>query len=214
MAFLPPCPWNFICYWGKHGNFFLPLQRPACSAPSAPMYTSASLHLGPVWSPVAPVRWGKKVPSTLNPVVGVSHSSSLIWYPSCSRSCWQPEEMPSPARFHCRTGPVRAVFSLWWEGRRTSLSHQLCKNMPNLSDFSGYLWVLARLVLVKQQLVCETSSQQFISKPKCFSVDGTSVVGKRKNNLNKWVWVARSILSKLWTVKNSGIRLFLFSCQT
>lgn len=96
MVFLPPTPWNVICYWGKLGNFFLPLQRPACSVPSVPAYMSTSLRLGPVWSAVAPRRWAKNVPSTLNPVVGVSHSSNLIWNPSCTGCCWQPEETPSP----------------------------------------------------------------------------------------------------------------------
>lgn len=62
IAFLLFPLWNFICYWRKMENFFQPLQRPACSAPSVPVYTRASLHLGPVWSLVAPRRWGKKCP--------------------------------------------------------------------------------------------------------------------------------------------------------
>lgn len=106
MAFLPPpvSPLKLHLLLGKLGHFFLPLWRPACSAPSAPIYTSVALHLGPVWSAVAPRRWGKNVPSTLNPVVSVSHSSSLIWNPSCSGCWWQTEKTPSPCLLSLQNG--------------------------------------------------------------------------------------------------------------
>lgn len=130
MAFLCPLPWHFICYWEKMGNVFLLLWRSACSAPSTPAYMSASLHLGPLWSPVAPRRWEENVPSTWNPTVSVYPLYSLIWNPSCSKCCWEPEETSPRAPVHCRTDLVRPVLSLWWEGSKASLLHQLCKNKP------------------------------------------------------------------------------------
>lgn len=154
-ACLPPTtfpPWNFICYCGKLGNFFLLLQRPACSAPSLPAYMSASLCLGPVWSPVAPRKWGENVPSALNPVVSVSHSSSLIWNSSCSGCCWQPEfwgTFPLPA--------LTAERVLWEPPSPTGeeagepLFPTSCARICQiLSDFSGYLWVLASWCLLSK----------------------------------------------------------------